>query len=143
MLQLGEEGRRQRSPKGSRDPGWTRPVRKTSWFIALGMLSLSMGGTGGGWGGDGGSVPPPSVAPSSDCLSHVTLVKGQRQTPCQRHSAVTAPLVTSRRTGSLLWEQDTIAPQEHRGGGGPAAAITLGKHHGPQSPAATGEQDPG
>lgn len=54
MLQLGEEGRGQRSPKGSRDPGWTAPIRKTSWFIALGMLGLSMVG---GWGGDGGPVP--------------------------------------------------------------------------------------
>lgn len=127
MLQLGEEGR-QHSPKGSQHPGWTPHIRKTSWFIAPGMLSLSTGGTG--------------VAPSSYCLSHITLVKGQGQTPCQRHSVVTAPLVTSRCRGSLLWEQDTITPQEHRGSRVPAAAITPGKHHGPQSPAATGEQDP-
>lgn len=44
MLQLGEEGRAQ--PKGVPGSRLDPPTRKTSWFIAPGMLGLSVAGTG-------------------------------------------------------------------------------------------------
>lgn len=61
--------------------------QKTSWFIALGLLSLSIGGTGGPWEVMVAKAPP-GVAPSSDCLSSVTPVKRQGQTPCQHQGAL-------------------------------------------------------
>jgi len=56
VLQLGKEGRAQ--PRGVPAPRLDPPIRKTSWFIARGMLGLSAGGTRGGWGGDSSSIPP-------------------------------------------------------------------------------------